>query len=277
MKPKTNTLSLEATGTVWKIEYKSTKSFDKKITTCIGEFEKAYSRFLSTSLLSRLNTDKLLASPPDEFMQMLEYAKAMYIFTDGVFNISVGGELVAMGYGQSTGQQVMSDMNLLEVSNSYVSMPADMYLDFGGFGKGWLIDKIGRLLADNGCKNYVINGGGDILVGSDGEEETLALEHPNDPSLYIGVVKLQNGALAVSSNKKRTWQHAGKTHSHIVDTSVTKVAREVASVYITAKTALIADTLATVLLIDPSQEKHLCDKYSANAYIVYDDMLLATD
>jgi FAD:protein FMN transferase len=273
VKPKTRTLTLEATGTIWNIEYACDKSLDSTIKRCLGEFEKNYSRFLSASLLSRLNTNKYFDNPTEEFRAMLAYAKKMYTSTNGVFNISVGGELVAKGYGAPAKDEIINDMNLLDIGDERVSIPSNMYLDFGGFGKGWLIDKIGTLLSEKGCKKYVINGGGDILVGSDDDEETLALEHPNDPSLYIGVVKLKNGALAVSSNKKRTWQNADKVHSHIVDTSTTKVTREIASVYITAKTALTADTLATVLLIDPAQEKNLCDNYAANAYIVYEDML----
>lgn len=165
--------------------------FTPDITTAIDEtvrqFVGRYSRFDEHSLLSQLNRDGHLHSPPHEMIRMLHFARDMFQTSGGVFNISVGGALNRLGYGNvARGAAVSStfwDETVLEATR--ISIPAGISLDFGGFGKGWLVDALSDLLASRGIHQSIVNGGGDMMISSATPVE-LALEHPLDSARQIG-------------------------------------------------------------------------------------------
>ena len=252
---------LDALGTHWWIE-----SLDEPLSTNtvahleahIRTFERTYTRFSDDSLLGQLNLHKRLAHPPEEMLRMLAFARDMQKLTDGVFNISVGGELVRRGYGK-TGQGSISASfwDEVKLTPEEIRIPGEISLDFGGFGKGWLIDRLGELVASEGTPHFIINGGGDILVRSP-EPIEFALEHPVDASRQIGSTRIQQGALAVSSSIKRSWQSGGQRQHHIIDPRTGKPSEsDVVSSYIRADSALVADVCATVLLIAPGLEERM--------------------
>ena len=252
-------IEFDALGTHWWIELidaLATGDITEKILQRVHQFQDDYSRFLPDSYIGQLNRLKVLKNPPDELRDMLAFAREMFEISGGVFNISVGGRLAALGYGKGLKESRIDSRfwDETSVTTSEVRIPGSIEVDLGGFGKGWLIDSLGALLESEGFTQFVINGGGDILVKSEKPVE-LALEHPYDQSLMIGTTRVKNGALGVSSNTKRVWKKEGKTHGHIIDprTNQTSHSRVVAS-YIQSDTALIADTIATILLISPDLE-----------------------
>ena len=270
-KAKQATFELHAIGTVWRIEHSGGVGVEAGIRKLISDFEDEFSRFLPASQLSILNSAGRLHNPSKEFVSMLNFAVAMHQNTSGVFNVSIGSVLTKNGYGHNAKCSVLyNSLEKIRISPKLIQIPDDMYLDFGGFGKGWLVDKIGKYLSKKNVDFFVINGGGDILVHST-TPIVLGLQHPIDDSLVIGTVSVRNGALGVSSNQKRVWKKNGRSYSHIISpTTKNSPENSVVGTYITAESALIADTLATVLFIDPTQEQILSKKYSANCYIVYD-------
>lgn len=254
MSTPTSVQEFDALGTHWWIAYLSDtpnlQAVKDAVMQCATEFGAAYSRFSESSQLSKLNDSKVLQNPGDEIRGMVLYALDMYKRTNKLFNISVGATLENKGYGKEVDAEAHLSDNLtadVTVSEQAIKIAPHVRLDFGGFGKGWLIDKIAVLLEENGIKYYVINGGGDIKVRSD-EAVELALEHPTDASMMIGTVAVKSGALAVSSPIKRTWQVNGVTQTHIVNTADPTQELDVLSSFVRADTALLADTLSTLLL-----------------------------
>lgn len=271
-----NILELDALGTHWWIEPLSGTlgdTVESAVIRTIREFERQYTRFSDTSLLGHLNLHKRLLDPPKEMLRMLEFARDLQTKTNGVFNVSVGGELVRRGYGK-IGQGKLSDSfwNEVKLTPDEIRIPGEISLDFGGFGKGWLIDTIGKLLRDNSVGHFIINGGGDILVSSQ-EPIELALEHPLDPSKSIGTTRIQHGALAVSSNIKRSWKYKGQQH-HIIDPRTgAPAASDVISTYVRADSALLADVCATILLIAPELEQPLAQAYNLKTILLQPSQL----
>ncbi|MBL8121720.1 FAD:protein FMN transferase [Candidatus Saccharibacteria bacterium] len=276
--PETHLHELDALGTHWCIESldsELTAAIRQSITDHITKFQETYTRFTDTSLLGRLNKEKRLYKPPADMLAMLKFARDMFHITGGVFNISVGGELLARGYGKVSGQGNISQKmwDELQATPEKITIPDEMSLDFGGFGKGWLIDELGKLLAQHRVEHFVINGGGDILVNAP-EPIEFALEHPLDPNKSIGSTKIQRGALAVSSTIKRSWTKDNQRQHHIIDPrSCAPSENDIVSAYIRADTALIADVCATVLLIDPTLEQALTEKYSLKTILLHHNQL----
>lgn len=268
-------ITLEALGTRWWITLpKGTETVvieDMKNT--IREFEENYSRFKTTSLIGQLNENKILKNPPEELLNMFKYALDVYTATDGIFNISIGSELEKKGYGvkidksSKVSDELVKDIDL---SETQIKIQNYMRLDFGGFGKGWLIEKLSGLLKHHGVKNFVINGGGDIVVS--GKPETIYIGHPTDESMQIGEITLSNQALASSSNLKRTWTHKGKKQAHIISPDE-KYTYDVLSVHVLAKNILFADTFATVFLLVPRAIRlELSNRYNLEFMEILSDM-----
>jgi thiamine biosynthesis lipoprotein len=196
----------------------------------------------------------------------------MYSATNGVFNCSVGAVLEQNGYGKYADEAARTSTDLLRdisVQKDMIAIAPHVRLDFGGFGKGWLVDSLGKMLASSGCDEYIVNGGGDILAHTK-KPERFALEHPYDSTLMIGEILLQDGALAASSPLKRTWKKDGKQHNHLVGSTNSA---DVIAGFVTAKTALYADVLSTVfLLTDAANRQALATHYRAEYLQLKTDM-----
>ncbi len=276
MKQKPKYIGFDGLGTHWECEFIGDVSnakivrLEKLLLAELHNFDTSYSRFLDNSLVGALNRRHKLYNPPDEMLNMLTFAKKMHDLSDGVFNISVGGQLHAKGYGNpNLAQEVDADFwDKASFTKELVSIPRGSTIDFGGFGKGWLIDKLCKIISNQGINNYIINGGGDIYVHSD-TPKLLYLEHPTDQSKTIGQTSVAKGALAVSSTIKRRWVQDDKSHHHIIDPSTGQSSdSEVVSSYVRAESALIADTLATILIVKPQLKQKLEKQFNARAILI---------
>lgn len=118
--------------------------------------------------------------------------------------------------------------------------------------KGFLIDKIYDFLISKNIDEFIINGGGDIRFFSKSNTYTeIALEHPINPNLAIGIYRLQSGkSICASSRVKRVW----KGHSHIIDLSSKSSSDEFIASWVVADNATIADALATIALLSNSAD-----------------------
>jgi len=271
--PNNKIYEFEALGTHWWIE-----SLDKPITPKqkqvvaneVGRFSSQYSRFDNKSLITQLNNKGFINNPPDEMVKMFKFAKRIHQETDGIFNIFVGGILESLGYGiENLGlTDIRNIWERVEINKKYIKIPISSHVDFGGFGKGWLIDRLASVMQANGIKYFIINGGGDIYVKSLSAIE-LALENPIDPSKRLGTTMISVGALAASSTIKRSWNNGGYTFHHIIDPrqGTSTNGKTIAS-YVEADSTLIADVVATCLIIDPQLKNKFEQKYRTKSIIV---------
>lgn len=223
------------------------------------KFDNDYSRFKEDSLVAELAHTGVLREPPAELIDMLQYAKRIYTITEGVLNITVGATLHKLGYGDAaySGQVLDDPWHAVTWNSGVVRVPKGLMLDFGGFGKGWMIDHIATILEQAGIGAFIVNGGGDMYVKSDSPVEIM-LEDPHHPGFALQSVMLKNCALAGSDTVKRTWVQNGKRQHHIIDPELNAPARStVVASYVIADSALTADTLATALIVKPALQAKL--------------------
>lgn len=281
MKPKpSNVIHFEGLGTRWWVELLGQDDFPTELADLVRGavklFDDSYSRFKDDSLVGQLNIHKQLLRPPQELVDMFTFAHKMHEATEGAFDISVSGTLQRLGYGDTkTAKHTQKDFWSQVKYNRYkIVIPSESAIDLGGFGKGWLLDKLAVLLERKGMRHYLINGGGDIVLNA-AEPIELGLEHPYDDSKVIGTTKMSRGALAVSSTVKRRWYSNGASHHHIIE-PVTDAASDsaVVTTYVRGRTALIADTLATVLLLRPELKTQLEKDFGISAIIIPQNLVI---
>lgn len=281
-KPKiAPTFTTEGLGTRWLVELIGGEDdfpadLAAALSTAIKLFDDTYSRFKPTSLIGQLNNTTCLTHPPKELVEMFDFAKKMHIATEGAFDISVAGSLQRLGYGNaSSAKSTYSGFwDEAVYSTSKISIPKGSAVDFGGFGKGWLLDQLGALLEQKGHRFYVINGGGDIVVSAKRPIE-LGLEHPYDLTKIIGTTQILHGSLAVSSVVKRRWVKDGQSYHHIIDPTTDRpVTNDIVSTYVKGPSALIADALSTIILLRPDLEAKLRTQFNVQTIILREDQLV---
>lgn len=271
--PKTTEFTADGLGTRWYFEIFTPNvpiSFQNEIQSRITQFDDAYSRFKPFSYIGRLNNSFVLTNPPQELLDMFAFAEKMYVATEGAFNISVGAALQNLGYGKKLkNRTVYTDFwNETRYTTDEIRIPHGASVDLGGFGKGWLLDQLAVFLEHSGFPDYVINGGGDIVVSAKKPLE-FALEHPYETGKMIGTTKIKQGGLGVSSNVKRQWVKDGKSYHHIIDPGTTLPSNStIISAYVKAPTALISDTLATILLIRPELAPKLKELFGCQVILL---------
>lgn len=96
-------------------------------------------------------------------------------------------------------------------------------LEFGGVGKGYLIDVIKNMLEV--YPRFLINFGGD-MYGRVGW--TVGLESPFAADEFIGTISLDDQFLACSAGTRRKWG----VHHHLIDPHTGESANAVIASYI---------------------------------------------
>ncbi len=262
--PKTILNQFKALGTYWNISiWDNLESVDieiqKYIKDLIQTFDKNYSRFQSKSYISRLNRSHTLENPPAELVNLLSQALTHFKNTNGIFNIGVGGVLEFYGYGttqQNTNKPIYQSLEeYINITKSKITTHNCTFIDLGGFGKGYLIDKIGEVLKNKyKIENFIINGGGDILASSSpNTKQTIYLQDPFNSKKLKAKLTIQNSAICSSSTQKRRWLQNNTSKTHIIDPNRMSSTLKEKYTFVSAKSCQIADMLATTLCIKKSE------------------------
>jgi len=277
------TLEFEAIGTHWYIEFydeidpNDFESLQQKIKEYCSEFEHKYSRFKDTSILSKLNKEKILHNPSHEFLELLNLGKDAKVITDGHFDITVGTILENMGYDKdySFKEKDKKVEKELKFTKDKVELSENTKIDLGGIGKGYLIDLVSDLIKGEGIKYFFINAGGDIYATSNFDEPIeFALENPFAIDEMIGTIEIKNKGLASSSGNRRKWKDpkTGKVHHHLVDMKDNSNINTIAGIYIEGPSATNADIASTCLFVSPKELYENISKFYGIEYlVVYSD------
>ena len=280
--------TISALGTHWLVEIFDAVTEEKAdetyrlISFFLSEFEAKYSRFKHNSIISTINRTKIFNRPDPTTISLLTFGKEMYQETGGIFNLLIGEYLTARGYDtvysftpKAEPEILPSPLSDLSINSEYITLQAGL-IDLGGYGKGFLIDRLAEYLQELGFRYFLINGGGDMYATSDhGEPVTIYLEHPIHTDTYIKEITIIDQGFAASSTHKRRWKVTGQEYSHIVDTKnnvapTTPVDGgeaqidhnpDTLGIYTKAPTAVLADVWSTTFLLsDPKNHTIALEK-----------------
>jgi FAD:protein FMN transferase len=257
-------------GTSWWVEIFAELDNDKTqviyddLRFIINEFDDNYSRFKPESILNELNDAHFITHPTPEFLEIIALGQKLYKDTNEVFNPLIGEHIDATGYDNAysfipkeISSPIPDPLDVIKLSPEKALLIMGR-LDIGGYGKGYLIDKIAkRLSAHHGLPYFVINGGGDMYATSNqGEPIEIYLQHPTDHNIAVATTTLLNQGFAASSTHKRRWKHGDLTYSHIIQTEDGSASLANHGVYVKAPKSALADAWATTLLLS-LPEDHL--------------------
>ena len=142
-----------------------------------------------------------------------------------------------------------------------------MTLDLGGIAKGYAVDQAIEQLRAAKVENVLVNLSGNMYAlghPRDKDAWRIAIRHPRQKESLLGVLELQEEAIATSGDYEKFFIHDGKKYSHIINPHTGYPVLGIASVTITAKTAMEADALSTtVFVLGPEKGLQLIESKAA--------------
>ena len=258
-------LKFDAIGTHWQIDISENVSKNKElriknqVIDRINLFDKTYSRFLPDSWVSSTASQKGTHTVPEDFQPLFEIYEKLNSTSNGLLTPLIGKVMEDAGYDRSYTLKQKKELvsppsftKTLKLEKNQLTVSENILLDFGAAGKGYLVDIIGELISNDGIKEFCIDAGGDIIVN--GSEATrIGLEHPDDPTLAIGVAEIRDQSICGSSGNRRKW---GNFH-HTINPLTLKSPDEIKSVWVVADKAMVADALTTCLTLDPNPTNYI--------------------
>jgi thiamine biosynthesis lipoprotein len=274
-------------GTVWYISTfgEVPSEFWKKLEQESATFEAQYSRFIMTSEANtwRDISEPVTATITEPLAQMLHFAQELKHLTHGRFDPAVGGLLEEIGYDSQYSFRPREPQKWhspeWSIRGDQLSISKKMVIDIGGFGKGFWIDQLSKMLTEAGFPHHLIDGGGDMYATTkpDGSGWRVAIEQPGKPDTARDVVMLRNEALAVSDTLKRQWGTAGQIWNHVLDPIGRTNPHFALGVAVIAPRAMVADALTTAIMVSPQEEwRRITDSYQAEYSVITPGELIHT-
>ncbi|MBQ7397524.1 MAG: FAD:protein FMN transferase [Clostridia bacterium] len=261
---------------------KSQEEFDRVSSQVLRQLEEyhklftIYHRFDGMENLCTINELKdgahRTVTVDRRIIDMLLYAKQMYVKTNGLVNIAMGSvlsiwhdyreegmdepwnaKLPPMDKLTEAAKHTDIDQLVIDEQNNTVTLtdPA-MTLDVGAIAKGYAVEMVARSLEEQGITGYVINVGGNVrTVGTkgDGDAWTAGIENPtedeDDP--YLAYLSLAGESLVTSGSYQRYYVVDGKRYHHIIDPATLMPSEGFLSVSIVCQSSADGDALSTAL------------------------------
>ncbi|MFZ1626731.1 MAG: FAD:protein FMN transferase [Candidatus Moraniibacteriota bacterium] len=222
-------------------------------------FSDRYSRFIIGNELWHFN-ESTGGPVSAELYELLRHANEHFQKTDGYFDPGILPALETEGYagaysGKITYQPASFGLLKFDPVTRSVRKPKRLKIDFGGFGKGYIVDRVMADLARE-YPHVLVDAGGDIAVrGSDvgrGESHwVIGVENPVLPSqsdAYLLI--LTNQAVATSGKNRRVWKTTGVEKHHLIDPRTNQSSTsDLVAVTVIAPTCEAADVLAKTLFL----------------------------
>lgn len=224
----------------------------------LNELEQLWSRFLPNSDITKLNWAQGLPVEVDPRTTILiNEMKDGVIRTGGRFDPTRLPELMAIGYSASRVDPKMvtrlpdsaispGRIDLVQISNQTVTIPVGTTLDAGGIGKGLAADLVASFALEHGAWGAMAEIAGDVRVAGeapDGVAWRLGVENPFARGSHSAVVRIPDGGVVTSSQRKKRFGEDLQRH-HLIDPATGEsAATSVATVTVLARTAAIAETL----------------------------------
>lgn len=251
----------------------------QKIEDELNRVNRMMSAFDPESELSRFNrhksTEPFPVSPETAYVFYL--ARRISKKTLGAFDITVGSLVNAWGFGTNGRSEVPSGEDLAVLrdavgyelyevdlkSNTIRKHDSSVNCTLAGIAKGYGVDRLARVLDEHGCKDYLVDIGGELRArgrNPNGRTWRVGIERPMVGRREVElVVPLENFSLATSGDYRNFYKADSKILSHTIDprSGLPKTQRLLSATVLHEECAA-ADAFATAMMVlEPEEAKKL--------------------
>ena len=199
-------------------------------------------------------------------LDLLNQAIGVSALTDRAMDVTIYPVLRAWGFTTGAYQvpeadtiasllQTVDDGKIhVDQTAGTVQIPTGAELDLGAVAKGYSGDVCAELLRESGVSSALLNLGGSTIrtLGRkpDGSNWRIAIQDPEDPEGYAGVIELGEGAVNTSGGYERYFEENGEVYWHILDPKTGYPAKNgLISVTVLTDQACYGDGLSTALFV----------------------------
>jgi len=285
----------EAQGTTWSATYEEPegKDLQEKIEKRLHEFDLSLSSYVPQSIISRINRNDQGVTTDADFEEMYRVAMEVSKRTNGAFDITVGPLVKAWGFGFGTSEpSKIPDVtkflpyvgyHKVKLENHLlVKQDPNILIDANALAQGQSSDIIGKMLEDYGCKNYMIDIGGEVVVkglNNKGQKWQIGIDKPvDDPTNSIDeiqtIIGISNCGLTTSGNYRKFYYLNGKKYAHEIDPRTGyPVVHNLLSATVVAPTCILADAYATAfMVVGVDSSLQICKSIpNMDCYLIYTD------
>lgn len=240
------------------------------VQSALDGIDRGLSLHRADSELARLNrhggTTPLEVSR--DLYAVLAAAREVSALSQGAFDVSVAPLVQAWGFGPERHTRLPADEQLragraalgwqglqLHADTRSVSKArAGLQADLGGIAKGHGVDLAALALEAAGIEHYMVEVGGEVRTrgrNAAAQAWRIGIEEPDAmPQRARSVLPLSGQAVATSGDYRFYFEQSGRRYSHEIDPgTAAPIAHGLASVSVVASTAMMADALATALIV----------------------------
>lgn len=284
-------LTFQALGSPCRVQFASpgpAQAVGQPILDWVAAFEARYSRFLPTSLISRINAaagrEWVEIDPDTE--RLFALCQEMVFFTRGVFD-PTALPLVQLWNWKSQPPTIPGDDAIqaalrkvgwrkVQRAPGKVFLPEPgMALDLGGVGKEYAVDQALKIAVEAGATSVLVDFGHDVRVHGPPPEKKpawhIGLEDPTQPGHCWTGVAVNDLAVATSGDYLRSFEIGGRRYGHILDVRTGRpVANGCLAVSVIAPNCTLAGMLSTTaFVLGPEEGGRLIDAtYQAAGCII---------
>ncbi len=226
------------------------------------DLEKEFNLFDEKSLLNKVNHKPQYLLEDENFLKLLNLGLNYSRKTDGAFDMTMGAVRMLYPIGKENpvppdGTAIdkslaVSGYEKVMLSGNKLEKPTDLIIDTGGILKGYAVDLSMERIKELGITDALINGGGNIRVigkNVNGETWKIGVQNPRVSGEIIGVLSLDNEAVATSGDYQRYFYYKNVRYHHIIDPSTGKPARKAISATVICPDAVTADAYSTAVFV----------------------------
>ena len=264
-------------GTYYNIRYEASKDLEPAIQKALQDFDNSLSLFNPHSILSAVNANRDTTTN-ETFETMFAEAARVYALSNGAFDITVAPLVNYWGFGriQKTDRyadRIQIDVDSLRefigfdkvtlIDHRIVKQDPRVQLDGGAVAKGQACDMIAAVLRENGCANYLVDIGGEVVahgLNDKGQPWHIGITKPNinnegAQETLQEVLLVTDICMATSGNYLNYYYADGERRSHTIDPRTGyPVQHSLLSATVVCSLCMRADALATACMVLGAEE-----------------------
>ena len=258
-------------GTFYSATYFQPEGIDlqPKIEARLHEFDLSLSTYNPKSIISQINENNDTVRTDAYFDEMYKMARSVSEKTNGAFDITVAPLVNAWGFGYGNQKRdkdpdvskILPNVGYRKIkleNHKIIKENPAIKLDASALAQGLSADVIARLLEENGCTQYMVEIGGEVMckgLNPKGEKWKIGIDKPIDNPAggaadFQTIVAISDVAINTSGNYRQFYYRDGKKYAHEIDPrSGYPVVHNLLSATVTAPNCMQADAYATAFMI----------------------------
>ncbi len=279
-------ISGKTMGTTYMVKAVNSTVSKTTIDNRLWQINNTFSTWDSASELSKLNNapvNKWIDISNDLYL-VLAQAKKINQQTQGFFDPGIGKLIDLWGFGAVSSSikptrkaieesKIEASIDNLVLDNNKVKKLKDISINLSAIAKGYGVDEIARLLANNGADSFMIEIGGEVFArGSNlGSNWVVGIEMPNNQTPIA--IKLKNEAVASSGDYRNYFIWEGKKYMHIINPNTGLPAKtDLSSVSVINSKTMLADAYATAMMAMGSEKaQSLANKLNLKTIMILNE------